>query len=391
MLGTGFSDWPSFSPEEIEAVGAVLKSGRVNYWTGNEGREFETEFAGWCGTKHAVALANGTLALEACWRALGIGAGDEVIVTPRTFLASASSIITAGAVPVFADVDRDSQDITPETAARVLSPKTRAILCVHLAGWPCEMEGFRALAKAHKLFLVEDCAQAHGATYHGVMVGSFGDISAWSFCQDKIMTTGGEGGMITTNDLELWSKAWAYKDHGKSWEAVYEREHPPGFRWLHESIGSNWRMVEMQAAIGRLQLKELPAWQNARARNAARIFDAARDLSVVRVPQIPNHIRHGWYKAYLFVRPEALKAGWSRDRIIAEINGRGVPCYQGSCSEIYLEKTFDHAPGRPRERLPVARELGETGLMFLVHPTLKDAEIAKTCDVLCDVMTMAQR
>ena len=391
MLNTEFQPWPCFSAREIDAVNAVLESGRVNYWTGTEGKEFEREFAAWCGTKHAVALANGTLALEACWRALGIGAGDEVIVTPRTFLASASSILNVGAVPVFADVDRDSQNITPETAVRVLTPKTRAILCVHLAGWPCEMEGFMALAKAHKLFLVEDCAQAHGAACHDKMVGSFGDISAWSFCQDKIMTTGGEGGMVTTDDHELWSRVWAYKDHGKSWEAVHEREHPPGFRWLHESIGSNWRMLEMQAAIGRVQLQEMPAWQTARERNARAIRETASGLSGLRVPQIPNHIRHAWYKAYAFVRPEALKADWPRDRIIAEISGRGVPCYQGSCSEIYLERAFDHAPGRPRERLPAAKELGETSLMFLVHPTLKNEEVEKTCDVFRDVMIVAQR
>ena len=391
MLGTEFSDWPSFSAREIEAVRAVLNSNRVNYWTGTEGREFEKEFAQWCGMKYAVALANGTLALEACWRALGVGSGDEVIVTPRTFLASASSIINVGAVPVFADVDRDSQNITPETVARVLTSKTRAILCVHLAGWPCEMEGFKALAKEHGLFLVEDCAQAHGATYHDQMVGSFGDISAWSFCQDKIMTTGGEGGMVTTDDHELWAKVWAYKDHGKSWEAVYEREHATGFRWVHESIGSNWRMLEMQAAIGRVQLQEMPSWQNARARNAARIFEAAGELRALRVPQIPNHIRHAWYKAYVFVRPEALKTEWPRDRIIAEINGRGVPCYQGSCSEVYLERAFDDVPGRPKERLPVAKELGETSLMFLVHPTLTSEEVAKTGDVLRDVMMMARR
>ncbi len=391
MLGTQFSDWPSFSVREIEAVCAVLNSGRVNYWTGTEGRDFEREFAAWCGTEYAVALANGTLALEACWRALGIGAGDEVIVTPRTFLASASSIINVGANPVFADVDRYSQNITTETAARVVTSKTRAIWCVHLAGWPCEMEGFRALANVHKLFLVEDCAQAHGAAYHDQMVGSFGDISAWSFCQDKIMTTGGEGGMITTNDRRLWSKVWAYKDHGKSWEAVHEREHPPGFRWLHESIGSNWRMVEIQAAIGRVQLQEMPAWQTARERNARAILETASGLSGLRIPQIPNYIHHAWYKAYAFVRPEALKADWSRDRIVAEISGRGVPCYQGSCSEIYLERAFDHVPGRPRERLPTAKELGETSLMFLVHPTMKDGEIAKTRDVLRDVMIMAQQ
>lgn len=391
MLNAAFQPWPSFSAREIEAASAVLKSGRVNYWTGTEGREFEKEFAAWCGTEHAVALANGTLALEACWRALGIGAGDEVIVTPRTFLASASSIINVGAIPVFTEVDRDSQNITPETAARVVTSKTRAILCVHLAGWPCEMEGFKALAAAHGLYLVEDCAQAHGAAYYGKMAGSFGDISAWSFCQDKIMTTGGEGGMITTDNRELWSKVWAYKDHGKSWEAVHEREHPPGFRWLHESIGSNWRMVEMQAAIGRVQLQEMPAWQTARARNASAILEAASGLSGLRVPQVPNHIRHARYKAYAFVRPEALKTEWPRDRIIAEINGRGVPCYQGSCSEIYLERAFDHVPGRPRERLPVAKELGETSLMFLVHPTLRGEEIARTCEVLRDVMIMAQR
>ena len=205
------------------------------------------------------------------------------------------------------------------------------------------------------------------------------------------MTTGGEGGMITTDNRELWSKVWAYKDHGKSWEAVHEREHPPGFRWLHESIGSNWRMVEMQAAIGRVQLQEMPVWQTARARNASAILEAASGLSGLRVPQVPNHIRHAWYKAYAFVRPEALKTEWPRDRIIAEINGRGVPCYQGSCSEIYLERAFDHVPGRPRERLPTAKELGETSLMFLVHPTLRGEEIAKTCEVLRDVMIMAQR
>ena len=391
MLNTPFQPWPHFSPDEINAVSAVLKSGRVNYWTGTEGRDFEKEFASWCGVEHAAALHNGTLALEACWRALGVGPGDEVIVTPRTFFASASSILNVGAVPVFADVDPDSQNITPETAGRVLTPMTRAILCVHLAGWPCEMEGFKVLAAAHKLFLVEDCAQAHGATYHDRNVGSFGHISAWSFCQDKIMTTGGEGGMVTTDDRELWSKVWAYKDHGKSWDAVYGRQHPPGFRWLHESIGSNWRMLEMQAVIGRLQLKEMPSWQKMRVQNATRIFEAARSSHALRVPQIPNHISHAHYKAYVFVESEVLKPDWSRDRLIAEIDARGVPCYQGSCSEIYLEKAFDHAPGRPVKRLPVAKELGETSLMFLVHPTLRDEDIAKTCQVLRDVMTMAQR
>jgi dTDP-4-amino-4,6-dideoxygalactose transaminase len=391
MLGTPFPDWPSYSPEEIESVTRVLRSNRVNYWTGSECRNFENEFATSTQVSHAIALANGTVALDLCWRVLGIQPGDEIIVTPRTFIASASSIINAGAIPVFADVDADSQNITPETAAAVLTKKTRAILCVHLAGWPCDMDGFKELSNAHNLFLVEDCAQANGATLRGKPVGSLSDMAAWSFCQDKIMTTGGEGGMVTTNNRELWSKGWSYKDHGKSWEAVYGRQHPPGFRWLHETIGTNWRMLEMQATIGRLQLRELASWTKQRTSNAHQIFSTAQEFSSLRVPVVPDDVGHAFYKAYLFVEPSALASGWSRDRIIHEINALGVPCYQGSCSEVYLEKAFDSNPGRPRQRLPIAKMLGETSLMFLVHPTLKDEHIAKTKEVLRKVIVQATR
>ena len=246
-----FAPWPSFSGEEADAVKNVLLSNKVNYWTGDESRKFEHEFAKWCGVSHAVALANGTLALDAALKALGIGPGDEVVVTPRTFIASISCVVNAGAKPVFADVDADSGNITAESIAKVLTSKTKAIICVHLAGWPCDMDPIMAVAERHHLKVIEDCAQAHGAVYKGRSVGSIGHIGAWSFCQDKIMTTGGEGGMVTTNDEILWRKMWAYKDHGKSYEAVYEREHPPGFRWVHESFGTNWRMLEVQAAIGR--------------------------------------------------------------------------------------------------------------------------------------------
>lgn len=391
MLGTAFSDWPSFTPEEVSAVSRVLSSNRVNFWTGQECRFFEKEFAAWCGVPHAVALMNGTVALDICWKVLGIGAGDEVIVTPRTFLASASSIVMAGAAPVFADVDPDSGNITPETAARVITPRTKAILLVHLAGWPCDMDGFAELAQAHKLLLVEDCAQAHGARWRGKMVGTASHIAAWSFCQDKIMTTGGEGGMVTTGSRDWWSRAWSYKDHGKSWEAVYERQHPAGFRWLHESIGTNWRMLEMQAAIGRIQLTRMENWTAARTANANAICDAVRDSSAVRVPEVPAAAAHAYYKVYLYIRPEALKHDWSRDRIIHEINQRKVPCYQGSCSEVYLEKAFDHAPGRPASRLPNARALGETSLMFLVHPTLTADEIDRTRTTLSKVLQLACR
>jgi dTDP-4-amino-4,6-dideoxygalactose transaminase len=312
-----------------------------------------------------------------------------VVVTPRTFLASVSSIVNAGAVPVFAEVDRDSQNITAETIRAVLTPRTRAVICVHLAGWPCDMDPIVALAAEYELKVIEDCAQAHGALYKGRAVGTIGHVGAWSFCQDKIMTTGGEGGMVTTNDVDLWSSMWSFKDHGKSWEAVYEREHAPGFRWLHERFGTNWRMLEVQAVIGRIQLKHMQVWQAARFENASRIWQCARSLPGLRVPVIPEDIRHAAYKCYIFVEPSRLKPDWNRDRIQAEIAERGIPCYAGTCSEVYLEKAFDNTGWRPEHRLPVAQELGQTSLMFLVHPTLDQVEIKKTCNVLVAVMKLA--
>ncbi len=389
MLNSSFTPWPSFTSEEADAVHRVVLSNKVNYWTGTECREFEKEFAAWAGTSHAVALANGTLALDVALKALGIGPGDEVIVTPRTFIASVSCVVNAGATPVFADVDADSGNISPATIERVLTSRTRAVICVHLAGWPCDMDGIMSLGARHDFKVIEDCAQAHGARYKGRMVGSIGHVGAWSFCQDKIMTTGGEGGMVTTNDESFWRAMWEFKDHGKSYEAVYERQHPPGFRWLHEGFGTNWRMLEMQAVIGRIQLRRMTDWQSVRARNTEAIWAAARPHAAVRVPSVPEGSVHAYYKAYIYVRPDRLALGWTRDRIADAIQARGVPCYQGSCSEVYLEAAFDGTGWRPEERMSVARVLGETSLMFLVHPTLTGDEIAKTCAVIGEVLAEA--
>jgi dTDP-4-amino-4,6-dideoxygalactose transaminase len=389
MLNIKYSPWPCYTEEEVDAVRDVLLSNKVNYWTGTECREFEKEFAEFASCKYAVALTNGTVALDVAFKVLEVGAGDEVIVTSRTFLASVSSIVNAGAKPVFADVDMESQNISPDTIATMITAKTKAIVCVHLAGWPCEMDGIMALADKYKLYVIEDCAQSHGARYKGQSVGSIGHIGAWSFCQDKIMTTGGEGGMVTTNDKSLWSKMWSYKDHGKSWEAVYERKHPPGFRWLHDSFGTNWRMMEMQAVLGRIQLKRMPEWTTKRQANANRIWVVARQIPSLRIPEVPAYFEHAAYKCYVFVRPEELKDGWDRDRIMSEILMQGVPCYSGSCSEVYMEKAFDNTGWQPEQRLPVAKELGETSLMFLVHPTLTESEIKKTCDVLNKIMIQA--
>ncbi len=389
MNTPAFAPWPSFTEEEADALRAVLLSNRVNYWTGEECRDFEREFAAWSGCAHAIALANGTLALEVALRALDIGPGDEVVVTPRSFFASAASIVNAGATPVFAEIDRDSQNLTAESIRAVLTPRTRAVLCVHLAGWPCDMAPIMALAEAHDLKVIEDCAQAHGACYRGRPVGGIGHVGAWSFCQDKIISTGGEGGMLTTNDRALWSRMWSLKEHGKSWEAVHARGHPPGFRWLHESFGGNGRMTELQAALGRIQLRRLADWHARRLANAERIWSAARQLPGLRVPEPPAEVEHAAYKCYLFVEPGQLKGGWSRQRILEGILARGVPCFTGSCPELYLEKAFEGTPWRPAARLPVARELGETSLMFLVHPTLSHAEIERTCAALGEVLAEA--
>ena len=388
-LNTNFSCWPSFTEEEADAVRNVILSNKVNYWTGQETRTFEKEFAAWSGTEYAVALANGTVALDLALKVLGVGSGDEVVVTSRTFLASVSSIVNAGAAPIFADVDLDSQNITAESIRAVLTPRTKALICVHLAGWPCDMDPIMALANEHGLKVIEDCAQAHGAYYKGRPVGSIGHIGAWSFCQDKIMTTGGEGGMVTTNDRQLWADMWAYKDHGKSWEAVYEREHAPGFRWLHESFGTNWRMLEVQAVIGRIQLRRMQDWHRARLDNAKAIWTAARQLPALRVPDLPDDEVHAAYKCYVFVRPQCLKPDWSRDRILNEIIALGVPAFSGSCSEVYLERAFDNTDWRPTQRLANARELGETSMMFMVHPTLTGEEIGLTCRVISDVVQQA--
>ncbi|WP_394199341.1 DegT/DnrJ/EryC1/StrS family aminotransferase [Litoreibacter albidus] len=395
MSKTDFAPWPSFTHEEADAVQRVLLSNKVNYWTGEEGREFEKEFTAFARTSHAVAVANGTLALDLILAGMSIGAhygggkDDEVIVTPRSFMASVSTVVNAGAKPVFVDVDRDSGNMSAATIAPMITPNTKAIIAVHLAGWPCDMDEIMALAEAHGINVIEDCAQAHGGTYKGKPLGGIGHAAAWSFCQDKIMTTGGEGGMVTTNDAALWDRMWSFKDHGKSFDTVFNKKHPPGFRWLHESFGTNWRLTEMQSVIGRIQLKRMPEWTVTRTANAQALIDALGAFECIRMPLTAHKNRNAFYKLYAYVNQDKLAEGWTRDRIVAEINAKGVPCMQGSCSEIYLEKAFDGSGWRPKHSLPVAKELGETSLMFLVHPTLSRENIEDAVTAVRNVLSAA--
>lgn len=384
-----FPSWPHFDDEQIEAVTAVLRSGNVNYWTGNEGRLFEREFRAAVGTKHAVAVANGTLALELALYGLEIGPGDEVVVPCRTFLATASAVVMRGAIPVFADVDRTTGNITAETIESACTARTKAILVVHLSGWPCDMDPIMELARDRGLYVIEDCAQAHGATYKGRPVGSIGDVGAFSFCQDKIITTGGEGGMLTTNNQRLWDRAWSYKDHGKSWNAVYNRRHTTIFKWVHESLGTNWRMTEMQAAIGRVALRRLAGWVEKR-RHHAEIFNRSfENIPALRTTVASDEYQHSYYKYYVYLRPGSLRGGWSRDRIVNSLQAAGIACGTGTCPEIYLEKAFQQSGYAPTDRLPVAQELGETSLMFPVHPQLADNDVRQMCRVTQQILSAA--
>ena len=373
----------------MAAVQAVLASGKVNYWTGEEGQRFEEAFAGATDRRYAVALMNGTVALDIALRALEIGPGDEVIVPSRTFVATASCVVLLGATPVFADVDPASQNVTAETIAEVLSPRTKAIIVVHLAGWPCDMDPILELARRHNLKVIEDCAQAQGARYRGRPVGSFGDVGAFSFCQDKIMTTGGEGGMLVMDDPLLWERSWSFKDHGKDYEEAFRQDHPPGYRWMHDTFGTNGRMTEMQAAIGLVALPKVPQWLSRRRANAEHLSARISRIPALRVPAPRSFEEHAYYKFYVFVRTERLRPEWDRDRIMVAIEEEGIPCFTGSCSEVYEEKSFQRAGLAPRRRLTTSRVLGQTSLMFLVHPTLSISDMSDIADVVEKVMAEA--
>ena len=387
--------WPYFDEKQINTVSNVLRSGKVNYWTGEETKNFEKEFARWSNNNYAIALANGSLALSSAYLALKIGEGDEVITSPRTFVATSSSICLLKAKPIFADVDLNSGNITARSIEPLITKKTKAISVVHIGGWPAEMIEISKLAKTYNLSIVEDCAQAHGGKIKSgnqfKSVGCFSDIATWSFCQDKIISTGGEGGMVTTNNENLYKKIWSLKDHGKSYELILKQEKSDTFRWLHNSLGSNFRLTEMQSAIGRIQLNLIEDWHKKRTRNAEILIEILKDLTNLRIPIPPKNIIHAWYKFHCYIKKDSLSNTWSRERIIREINQEKFPAFSGSCSEIYLEKCFQEYSNSYDKRLINARSLGENSLMFLVHPTIKPKEMEKYALTIKKVLIKAKK
>ena len=389
-----FSKWPIYETSEIEEVCRVLGSGNVNYWTGSQTTSFENEFAALIGSTKAIAIANGSLALSAAYKSVGLQKGDELITTPRTFIATSSTAAELGVKLIFADVNIDSGCLTAETIEPLITKKTKAISLVHLGGWPADMESIMKLSRHYKIPVIEDCSQAHGAKIKNKSVGSFGLVSTWSFCQDKIISTGGEGGMITTSDPKIWDFIWSYKDHGKNYEKININTHNHvGFRWMHDEIGTNMRLTEMQSVIGRSQIRKLNDWNLKRKINADFFRDSLSSISLLRIPTPPKEITHAWYRFYVYINPDRLMTDWDRDRIIKEIKELGVPIFSGSCSEIYLEKCLQKYGNinitTNSNRLPIAKELGETSLCFLVHPNLKYDEIDYQIKIIKQVLNKA--
>jgi dTDP-4-amino-4,6-dideoxygalactose transaminase len=376
--------WPTYADDEIDAVVAVLRSGKVNQWTGPDVFAFEDAMSSRFGLGKGIALSNGSVALELALRALRIGPGDEVIVSPRSFVASAFCAMLVGATPVFADVDPDSGNITPESVARVATDRTRAVIPVHLAGWPADIPGIASVLSGRDIAIIEDCAQAHGAEIDGRSVGSFGHVAAFSFCQDKIISTGGEGGFTSFRDEMLWDWAWSFKDHGKNHRKVQEPGAPGQFRWLHDQVGTNWRLTGPQAAIGLKQLEKLDEWREARTRNAAVWLDALGGIPRLRAP-LPggNSVRHAFYKLYFYIEGGSdEEAAEKRAAILERSAAAGLRVFSGSCSEMYLEEAF---AALPRPDCPVAHSLGERSLMVEVHPTLRQDLLQLRAEQLAEI------
>ena len=389
------NSWPHFDKVQIDAVKEILSSGKVNYWTGDQGKLFEKEFAEWNGSKYSVAVSNGSLALIVAYLSLGIKEGDEIITTPRTFIATSSSAVLVKAKPIFADVDENSGAITVETIEPLITKKTKAIVVVHIGGWPADMAKICDLANSYNIPVLEDCSQAHGAEIkiNGKFksVGTFGELSTWSFCQDKIISTGGEGGMVTTSEKQHWEFIRSFKDHGKDLDLMLRNDKPIGYNLIHTNFGSNLRLTEIQSAIGRQQIKYLPSWRLKREKNAKFFAAKLNDLDILRIPFPNENIKHAWYKFYIYLKEELLAEGWSRQRILSEMAFAGYPALTGTCSEIYLEKCFKELDLNPKERLPVAKELGETSLMLLVHPTIDEKQIQEYASTLKKILIRATR
>ncbi|NLE54435.1 MAG: DegT/DnrJ/EryC1/StrS family aminotransferase, partial [Lentisphaerae bacterium] len=345
--------WPKFSEEAIAAVEAVMRSGKVNYWTGPKGMEFEKKFAAWQGSKYAISVNSGTSALHVAMAALGIGPGDEVIVPSYTFIATGFSVVQAGAIPRFADVNLDDHCISIASAEKLVTARTKAIIPVHLYGNVCDMDPLFAFAKKYNLFIIEDNAEAIGGEYKGRKTGTLGHINACSFCQNKTFTTGGEGGMVTTDDEDLVWAARSFRDHGYD---VKERlnllELEQKLPYIHNRVGWNYRMTELQSAIGLAELQRLDDWNMPnRRRNAHIVMDALRDLPQVKYMPIDTpERRNGWFVMAFSLNIEQMTCDIAQ--FVKAAGAEGAPCWKVFWPQCHTEKAYMKQNGFGRTGFP---------------------------------------
>lgn len=381
MLNTG-KNYPYYPDKLLNKIIKTFKSGKVNYWTGKEGKFFEKEFSRYLGNKYSVAVSNGSVALEIALKALNLKKNAHVIVTPRSFIISASCVINLGFKPIFADVNSNG-NLSIEGIKKSYTKQVKAIILVHLNGLSCDMDPIINFAKKHKIKIIEDCSQAHGAVYKNKPVGSYGDISTWSFCQDKIMSTGGEGGMISTNNKSIWEKCWSIKDHGKNYLITHTKKNKLGFKWLHHNFGSNYRMTEVQSLIGRYQLKDLNYQVKKRNLIANQVisslkifwekyhlisqpnFECSSCIKKIKKKNCNNCI-HAFYRLNLFINVNREK----KLKILNNIQKKKVNCNEGPCPLIFKEKIFKKLKIKPKNKLTNAIVLGDRSIVYHINPNI---------------------
>jgi len=373
----------------VQAAADVLRSGKVDYDSGPQGRLWEEEFAARVQCHMAVAVVHGRLAMEMALGTLGLGRGDKVIISSRGAVVATASVAALEAEPVFADVDATSQTLSAQTIRPMIESRTRAVVVRHFAGWPCSMDEILQLAARHRLWVIEDCSQALSATYRGQPVGSFGHLSVFDFRQDMILSTGGEGGMIVANDEKLKERLEEFQYRGKTARRFRSRQGAAAIYITKDTAETKGRMTEMQAAIGRAMLSKLDAMADVRRHHAKTLDAHLGRLPGLRVDPPPSHIGHAYHGYYVFVRPERLKAGWRRDRIVQALQAEGIPCSGGPPPETVYEKPANGAPVRPRRRPPVVRELEETALLLPIHSQLAARDIQDICRALEKVLHTA--
>ena len=375
------SKWPFYDINIQKKIIKILRSGKTNYLIGKEGILFEKNFSKFYKIKYSNVVANASLGLELSLLSLNLVKGDEVIVTPRSYHSSVSCVIRVGLKPVFADIDRNSMNICPESIIKNISRKTKAIICVHLYGMPCDMNKIKKISKEFNLKIIEDCSQAHGSKIGNKYVGSFSDISVFSYCQDKIISTGGEGGMIATNNKKLNDRIWSLKEIGKNKEKFFKiNSLSNDFPYVHDTIGTNARITEIQSCIGNYQLKQLKSYIRARNENAKIFFNKLKNCKHLIIPNHNSQITHSYYRYTVIISNEKL----SRSILMKNLKKKGVACTVGGCPTIYNEKYFVEKFNVNIKNYPNAEYLKNRTLSFLVDQTISKKEINKVSSILLD-------